>query len=165
MGGFCGSGLIEMAGFRWMGDMELIRAEMHAATEGKRRIELAVDRMVLAKRRWRGVAKDGREFGFDLEHPVHDGAIFFEEDAAVYVVAQRAETVLEISLGDASHAARLGWMIGNLHFAIEVHHGTVRTQDDPAVRQLLEREHIAFAVEQRVFHPLRAVSSHHHHEH
>ena len=148
-----------------MDDMELIRAEMQGATEGKRRIELAVDRMVLAKRRWRGVAKDGREFGFDLEQPVHDGAVFFEEDAAVYVVKQRAETVLEIKLGEASHAAQLGWMIGNLHFAIEVDHGTVRAPDDPAIRQLLEREHVAFTVEQRVFHPLKAGSSHHHHEH
>ena len=148
-----------------MYDMELIRAEMHGASGGKPRIELTVDRMTLAKRRWRGVAKDGREFGFDLEHPVHDGAIFFEEDDGVYVVVQKPETVLEISLGDASHAARLGWMIGNLHFAIEIHHGMVRAPDDPAIRQLLEREHVAFTVEQRVFHPLKAGSSHHHHEH
>ena len=29
---------------------------------------LTADRATLAKRRWRGVAQDGREFGFDLDH-------------------------------------------------------------------------------------------------
>jgi len=144
--------------------MELIRSEIPAVNTAKARIGLAVDRMTLAKRRWRGVAEDGREFGFDLAQPIRDGATFFESDAGVYVLKQQPETVLEIGLGDPSQAARLGWMIGNLHFAIEVGQGIVNAPDDPAVRQLLEREHVAFAAVQKVFQPLKA-AAHHHHEH
>jgi len=120
-----------------------------------------VERLVLTKRRWRGVAEDGREFGFDLEAPLADGAPVFQSDAAVYILAQKYEPVLEIALGaDALSAAQLGWMIGNLHFAIEVVGGIVRVVDDPAVRQLFEREGIAATACKRVFHPL---SGGHHH--
>lgn len=116
---------------------------------------LPVERLALAKRRWRGVAEDGTEFGFDLEHPLADGAVVFQSETAAYVLAQKDEPVLEIALGaDAPAAARLGWMIGNLHFQIEVAGGLVRVSDDPAVRQLFAREGLAFTACKRVFHPL-----------
>lgn len=116
---------------------------------------IAVERLTLAKRRWRGVAEDGREFGFDLEAPLADGAAVFQSEGAVYVIAQKYEPVLEIALGgDSPVAARLGWMIGNLHFQIEIAGEAVRVTDDPAVRQLFEREGVGFTACRRVFHPL-----------
>src|SRR5688572_15164414 len=108
-------------------------------------VRIPVDRLTLAKRRWRGVAEDGKEFGFDLERPLNDGAQVFISDTSVYVIAQKYEPVLEVALGsDASAAARLGWIIGNLHFSLEVVGSLVRVADDPALRQLFERESISF---------------------
>lgn len=124
-------------------------------------IRLPVDRLVLAKRRWRGIADDGAEFGFDLESPLPDGAAVFQNETAVYLIAQKYEPVLEVTLGaDSPAAARLGWMIGNLHFALQIADGVVRVTDDPAVRQLFEREQIPFTACKRVFRPL---SGGHHH--
>jgi urease accessory protein len=128
-------------------------------------IRIPVERLVLAKRRWRGVAEDGAEFGFDLEAPLADEAVVHESDSAAYVLAQKYEPVLEVRIAECgmrngSDAARLGWMIGNLHFQIEIAEDLVRVVDDPAVRQLFEREGIAFTACKRVFHPL---SGGHHH--
>jgi urease accessory protein len=141
--------------------MELIQKALTQPEPGLEPIKLPVERLTLAKRRWRGAAEDGREFGFDLEAPIGDGAVVFQSDATVYVIAQKYEPVLEVALGaDSPTAARLGWMIGNLHFQIEVAGALVRVVDDPAVRQLFEREHIAFTTCKRVFHPLSG--AHHH---
>jgi len=107
------------------------------------------------------MAEDGEEFGIDLEKPLLDGTAVFANDSAVYVVAQKYEPVLEVSLSaDAPGAAKLGWLIGNLHFPLEVAGSVVRMADDPALRQLFDREHIAFTPCKRVFHPL---SGGHHH--
>jgi urease accessory protein len=139
--------------------MEIIRAALPAWDATRAAIKLPVERWTLAKRRWRGVADDGREFGFDLDAPLADGAAFFQDDAAVYVLAQKYEPVLEVrsaefGAGNPADAARLGWMIGNLHFQIEIAGDIVRVVDDPAVRQLFEREGVAYTACKRVFHPL-----------
>lgn len=121
---------------------------------------------MLAKRRWRGVAENGREFGFDLDHPLDDGDVIFQDEAQHYVVVQEPEPVLEISLPpEAGAAARLGWLVGNLHFGLEIAEGSLRVVDDPAVRQLCEREHLHFTAVERVFRPLSGGHSHGHHEH
>lgn len=143
--------------------MELVHGEITPGNAGKPRVELRVDRLTLAKRRWRSSAADGREFGFDLEQPIGDGAIFFESDSAVYAIAQQAEDLYEITPGDTTHAARIGWMIGNLHFPIAIANGAVLAPADPAVRQLLEREQVHFAGVRKIFHPLRTAGGHHHH--
>lgn len=147
--------------------MELIHREIANPAGEKPRIALHVSRLMLAKRRWRALADDKTDFGFDLEKPIADGAAFFETDAAVYVISQLAEEVFEIPLGNnASKAAHLGWMIGNLHFSIAIEEGAVLAPADPAVAQLLERERIPFTKSIRVFRPLRvAAGHHHHHEH
>ena len=89
----------------------------------------------------------------------HAGAAFL--CARLYVISQKYEPVLEVGLdADASTAARLGWLIGNLHFPLEVAGSIVRVADDPALRQLFAREHIAFTACMRVFHPLGG--GHHH---
>ncbi|HWB58060.1 MAG TPA: hypothetical protein VG733_01145 [Chthoniobacteraceae bacterium] len=145
--------------------MELIRHEITTAIP-KPRVALRADRLTLAKRRWRGVAEDGREFGFDLDAPLRDGAIFFETESAVYSISQQAEEVFEIAVHDSTQAARVGWMVGNLHFPIAIENGVVLAPADPAVRQLLEREHIHYAAAHKVFRPLNAAAAaHHHHDH
>jgi urease accessory protein len=141
--------------------MTIVQQPLEKLAECLPVIRIPVERLSLAKRRWRGIAEDGSEFGFDLESPLPDGAAVFQNDAAVYILAQKYEPVLEVALGaDSPSAARLGWMIGNLHFAIEVAGPVVRVVDDPAVRQLFQREGIAYTTCKRVFHPL---SGGHHH--
>lgn len=128
-------------------------------------VKVAVDRYTLAKRRWRAVAADGRAFGFDLEHALGDGDAVFSENAVVYRLAQTPEPVLEITLPGPADAARLGWLLGNLHFRIAVDGGSVLTPDDPAIRQLLEREHIHYHLQEAVFRPMTGGHSHDHHAH
>ncbi len=116
------------------------------------RVVLRAERLALAKRRWRGVAEDGAEFGFDLDAPLADGAAFFASESAVYCIAQKPEPVLEVALiPRPAPVARLGWTIGNLHFPIQVTDDAIRVPDDPALRQLFEREKIPFTASKRVF--------------
>lgn len=145
--------------------MELIHHPLPERNPALSPVRIPVERLTLAKRRWRGVAEDGQEFGFDLEKPLTDGTAIFQSEAAVYVLAQKYEPVLEVRTAECGvrnggDAARLGWMIGNLHFQIEIVEDVVRVVDDPAVRQLFEREGIAYTACKRVFHPL---SGGHHH--
>ncbi|MEO6742074.1 MAG: urease accessory protein UreE [Chthoniobacteraceae bacterium] len=137
---------------------------IHAALEtppSLPRIALAADRLMLAKRRWRGIATDGTDFGFDLSAPLADGAAFFASESAVYCIAQKPEPVLEIALiPRPAPVARLGWTIGNLHFPIQVTDEVIRVPDDPALRQLFEREKIPFTACERVFAPFARSHSH-----
>jgi urease accessory protein len=122
---------------------------------------LKVPRLNLRRRRWRGIAEDGVEFGFDLERPLADGAVIHISANSRYLLEQQPEPVLEISLpAPATEAARLGWMMGNLHFAIEVTPSLLSVEDDPAVRQLCEREQLPFRALERVFRPLSGGHSH-----
>jgi urease accessory protein len=125
-------------------------------------IPLRVDRATLAKRRWRGVADDGREFGFDVEEPMNHGAHFFAVGENYYVIEQTPEDVLEIPVTTLEQAARVAWSLGNLHFGVEVLAKAVRVTEDPAVLQLLSREGIAFERVRCIFQPLSA--AHHHHD-
>ena len=140
--------------------MEIIRAPLTQHERGVIEAFLSVDRLTLAKRRWRGKAEDGREFGFDLAEPLEDGAAFYYAAGTTYVIAQEAEAVLEIPLAERAASARLGWLIGNLHFSIELAGEVIRVADDSALRQMCAREHIAFSEVSRVFHPI-----HHGHVH
>ena len=124
-----------------------------------------MDRLTLARRRWRGVALDGTEFGFDLEHPLADGDVFHQSDTAFYRIAQQPEPVLEIALSSPLDAAQTGWKIGNLHFQIAVTAQTILAPDDPAIRQMLEREHIAYRPASAIFRPLGGGHSHGHAAH
>jgi len=146
--------------------MELVHTALENSASHLPQIRIPVERQILAKRRWRGVAEDGHEFGFDLETPLRDGAAVWQNETALYVIAQKYEPVLEVRSSElgvrSSDAARLGWMIGNLHFQIEIADDIIRVVDDPAVRQMFEREHIAFAACKRVFHPISGAHSHGH---
>jgi urease accessory protein len=147
--------------------MTIIRQPLGNSAAQLKPVRLAVERITLAKRRWRGVAEDGAEFGFDLERPIADGAAFHQTSTTVYVIAQKYEPVLELRSADCglrsgSDAARVGWLIGNLHFQIEVLEDVIRVVDDSAVRQMFEREGIQFTPCKRVFHPISGGHSHGH---
>ena len=143
--------------------MEIIRDHLHRWDEQLPRVPLRVPRETLAKRRWRGVADDGSEFGFDLEHPLDDGDVVFVSGTRAYVIAQQPEPVLEVRLDrTAADAARLGWMIGNLHFPLSIAGDLLLTVDDSAIRQLFERERIAYTPCERTFQPLSGGHSHEH---
>ena len=145
--------------------MEIIRDHLHAWDASLPSVPLPVDRLTLAKRRWRQTAADGQEFGFDLEHPLADGDVFFQTAHARYQIEQQPESVLEVPLESAAHAAQLGWKIGNLHFQIAVSAGVIHAPDDLAIRQLLEREGVTHRQTQAVFRPLTGNHSHGHHSH
>jgi urease accessory protein len=125
---------------------------------------LLADRTTLAKRRWRGLAQDGREFGFDLDHPLSDGAVFHRESGKCYVISQAPESVLEVALGsDPGRAAVISWQIGNLHFPVEITDQVIRCADDPAIRLLLSREGVAWHSAIAVFRPIISLGHAHHH--
>jgi urease accessory protein len=125
------------------------------------RVALRVDRLVLAKRRWRGIAEDGAEFGFQLNAPLAHGAPFFASDTAVYCIEQKPEPVLAIALIPKPAAvARLGWTIGNLHFPIQVTDDAIFVPDDSALRALFIRQNIPFTETETVFVPFAQAHSH-----
>ena len=122
---------------------------------------MQADRFTLAKRRWRGSADDGTDFGFDLGTPLSDGAAFFANAEATYRVKQRAEPVLVIALiAKPAPVARLGWTIGNLHFPIQVLDDIILVPDDIALRHVFTREKIPFSTDERVFTPFAKTHSH-----
>jgi urease accessory protein len=146
--------------------MQFVYAHLRDWDRALPKIPLCADRLTLAKRRWRGVAADGVEFGFQLERPLSDGDVVAASPVAVYFISQNPEPVLEISFGsDPASGARLGWIIGNLHFPLQIAGGTIRVSDDPALRQLFERENITFIAKSLVFTPLSGGHSHGHHHH
>jgi len=140
--------------------------DLHGANGHPRRVRLVADRATLAKRRWRGVAEDGKEFGFDLDEALSHGSFFFAAGDNRYVLEQAPEEVLEIPVASLEQAARVAWNLGNLHFGVQVLAGAVRVTEDPAVLQLLSRENIPFQRVTCIFLPLSAGvphPSHHHH--
>ena len=141
--------------------MEIIYRELGQPDAALPLVALRVDRRTLAKTRWRAVADDGREFGFELARPLPHGATVFQQ-AARYVIDQRPEPILRLAVSDPTEGARLGWMIGNLHFPAQVRDGALFVEADLAIRQMLEREHIPFEETQGVFEPMKTGGHHHH---
>ena len=121
-------------------------------------VVLMVERRLFLKRRWRGIAEDGCEFGFDLESRLQHGGVIHRSDSADYVVRQAPETVYQLQPSDAAQAALMGWKIGNLHLGIEVSDGLIRAVRDPAVQQLCEREGWPLQETTVVFNPLRVTA-------
>lgn len=128
-------------------------------------VNLPVDRTQLAKRRWRGTASDGTEFGFNLESPLSHQDAFFQVDQRLYQIEQLKEPVFLVPYQSVKESAWMGWMVGNLHFPASFSEDGLLVQNDLAVRQMLERNHISFHEEMRVFAPQTASGGHHHHHH
>jgi len=143
----------------------IIRHALHESPRSGRAICVVTDRWQLAKHRWRATATDGRDFGFELEHPMQHGDVIMENDYGHYVIEQTPEPVLVFSISDATTAATLAWSIGNLHQPLQVLADELVAADDPALRQWCDQQLVAYRSEQRVFQPLRASAGHHHHDH
>ena len=140
-----------MVHFRLM--LHLIHAPLSEFDPGLPAVELRVERRVLAKRLWRGIAGDGAEFGFELQAPLRPGDTFHQTAAVRYVIGQEPEPVLEIALAGlpASAVAGIAWSVGNLHLDLSSDASHLRTPDEPAARRLLERIQIRFTPAFAVF--------------
>ena len=145
--------------------MHLITAALSTYPDSLPQITIAVDRHKLARRRWRGLAQDGQDFGFDLIEPLQHGDPVFVSEQAVYCIEQLPEPCLRLPLAVAHEAAWLGWMVGNLHFKAAFSSEGILVQDDLAVRQMLQREAIAYAPVQQIFEPSKQGGHTHDHSH
>lgn len=115
-------------------------------------IAVRVDRATLGRRSWRASADDGKEFGFELVAALRHGSLIFRTTTARYVIAQRPEPLLEISLELApSAAAGIGWAIGNAHLELSAEPLRMLTPDLPETRALLERLQVRYAEVSAVF--------------
>jgi urease accessory protein len=148
--------------FRNSASLDIIRAPLVEVPAALALIPLAIDRFTLAKRRWRGKAADGREFGFDLERPLRHSDAFFATETNIYRIDQAPEPLLKIALGTAAHSAAAAWQIGNMHFPVQTAADHLLVEDDPILRQVLEREAIAFEPVTGIFQPLGGAAGHRH---
>lgn len=128
----------------------------------ERAVSLNVERRVLAKRRWRGQAEDGTDFGFDLVVPLSNGICFHAEGDKNYVIDQKPEVVFRIPFPDQREAAHRAWQVGNLHFPAQFLESYLLVEGDHAVRLMLERNQIPFEEGMEVFQPVLAATGHHH---
>ena len=128
----------------------------------KNPISLIVERRVLAKRRWRGQAQDGADFGFDLVSPLRHGICFHAEEDKNYIIDQKPELVFRIPFPDQKEAAHRAWQVGNLHFPAQFLKSYLLVEGDLAVRLMLERNQIPFEEGMEVFQPVLAATGHHH---
>ena len=145
--------------------MQIIEQSIHSHKNLAEVIPLSVDRHTLARKRWHGIASDGSEFGFDLKSSLKHGDIFFEKEGRLYAIEQTEEPCFLIQLSTPKASAWLGWMVGNLHFKAEFTEEGMLVQDDLAVRQMLERESIEFALVNRIFQPCAQGGHSHDHPH
>jgi len=143
----------------------IIRDHLHDPVHHGRIIPIKADRWQMAKLRWRGTAADGREFGFELTHPLQHGDAVWTNDYGIYVVEQAEEDVLIIPRTEGNEIIAMAWAIGNLHQPLQVTENELIAADDPGLRQLFAQQNISFETGKRVFQPIRSVISHHHHEH
>ena len=81
------------------------------------------------------------------------------------MIEQGPEPCFLIGLKDAKASAWIGWMIGNLHFKAAFRDEGVLVQDDLAVEQMLDREHIHYHRVERVFQPAKQGGHSHDHDH
>ena len=121
-------------------------------------IVLSAERRQFLKRRWRGEAEDGTEFGFDLESRLIDGCVIHHEDGKDYIVRQLPEVVYEIPITSPDQAALVGWKAGNLHMPAQILPDCIRVLHDDAMKQLLDREGWACSEPEVLFTPMKAVA-------
>ena len=145
--------------------MQLITQALSPIPHHHDHVMIPVDRHKLARRRWRGTANDGTDFGFDVREALNHGDCILVEDETAYLIDQSPESCFLIAIGEGKEATRLGWMIGNLHFKAAFSDEGILVQDDLAVEQMLERESISFERVIRVFQPSKTGGHSHDHEH
>jgi urease accessory protein len=121
-------------------------------------IILSAERRLFLKRRWRGEAADGTEFGFDLETRLTDGGVIHRSNGNDYIVRQLPEIVYEIPITSPEQAALVGWKAGNLHMPAQILPHCIRILHDEAMKQLLEREGWPYTEPEVVFTPMKAMA-------
>jgi urease accessory protein len=141
---------------RFASVLHLVNAPIIAPDPSRSEVAVRTDRITLAKRRWRGFAEDGVEFGLELAAPLTDGETILQTSTVRYVIRQEPEAVVEILLDLApSAAAGIGWAIGNLHLELCGEPTRLLAPDEPAVKRLLERLNVAYRPTTAVFRPGR----------
>lgn len=123
----------------------------------ERRVPLHAERRQFLKRRWRGTAEDGTEFGFDLAERLVDGCVIFLRDGTEYTVRQLPETVYRLPFATPADAALIAWKTGNLHMPAQILDDAILVLHDPAMAQLIEREGWDFSEPELIFTPMKAV--------
>jgi urease accessory protein len=123
-----------------------------------RQVVLTAERRQFLKRRWRGIAEDGTEFGFDLETRLTDGCVIFRDAGNDFIVRQLPETVYEIPLESPAQAALVAWKTGNLHLPAQILDHSIRVLHDEAMTQLLEREGWPHSEPEVLFTPMKAMA-------
>lgn len=121
-------------------------------------ITLAAERRQFLKRRWRGVAEDGTEFGFDLEARLVDGGVIHHQNGNDYIVRQLPEKVYEVSYTSPDHAAHVAWKVGNLHLPAQIFPDSIHVLHDEAMARLLEREGWTHSEPEVIFTPMKAMA-------
>lgn len=124
----------------------------------ERWVTLCAERRQFLKRRWRGIAEDGTEFGFDLEDRLADGGVIFQQDGMDYIVRQLPEVVYRIPFASPAQAALVAWKAGNLHLPAQILEDAILVLHDEAMAQLLEREGWDFSEPEVVFTPMKAMA-------
>jgi urease accessory protein len=121
-------------------------------------VVLSAERRQFLKRRWRGIADDGTEFGFDLDSRLVDGGVIFQQDGKDYIVRQGPERVYEVRYESPAHAALVAWRVGNLHLPSQILEDRIWVLHDEAMGNLLGYEAWAFTEPEVLFQPLKAVA-------
>lgn len=140
--------------------MHLIE-KMVSPVSGKlqeKQIELAVERRLFLKRRWRATAADGTDFGFDLASRLTDGCVIFQTEEADYIVRQLPEKVYEVPFATPAAGALIAWKVGNLHLPAQVLENSIRVLHDDSMTQLLARESWDFTEPDVLFTPMKAMA-------
>ncbi len=124
----------------------------------ERQVTLTAERRQFLKRRWRGIAEDGTELGFDLEERLTDGCVIFQQEGNDYIVRQLAEMVYRVPFASPAHAAQVAWKVGNLHLPAQILEDAILVLHDVAMSQLLEREGWQHSEPEVIFTPMKAIA-------
>ena len=124
----------------------------------EKQITLFAERRQFLKRRWRGIAEDGTEFGFDLDVRLTDGCVIFQQAGNDYIVRQLPETVYEVTFETPAQAALVAWKVGNLHLPAQILDHSIRVLHDEAMTQLLAREAWSCSEPLVLFTPMKAMA-------
>lgn len=124
----------------------------------EKQVILHAERRQFFKRRWRGIAEDGVEFGFDLKSRLIDGCVVFHSGGFDYIVRQLPEKVYRIAFENPAHAALVAWKTGNLHLPAQILDDAILVLHDEAMAQLLEREAWCFTEPEVLFTPMKTMA-------